>query len=294
MPDISEIILDSLIDALRLLPFLFLTYAVMEYMEYKMGEKTKAAIEKSGHFGPVLGAVFGVFPQCGFSAAASGLFAGGMITVGTLVAVFLSTSDEMLPILISEQADIGVILKLLAVKAFIGMTAGFLVDLFVRRKGGTEHFRHMRQKTDTGHVHTDGRPVRGMDIVRPALLHAFQIFLFILLFSFVLNLVIEMAGEDFLAGLILEKPVMGHLIAGLVGLIPNCAASVVITQLYLEGFMSLGVMMSGLLAGSGAGLLVLFRVNDHRKENAGILLLVYVIGVTAGVLLDFGGIAAWL
>ena len=143
-------------------------------------------------------------------------------------------------------------------------------------------------------MHTDGRPVRGMDIVRPALLHAFQIFLFILLFSFVLNLVIEMAGEDFLAGLILEKPVMGHLIAGLVGLIPNCAASVVITQLYLEGFMSLGVMMSGLLAGSGAGLLVLFRVNDHRKENAGILLLVYVIGVTAGVLLDFGGIAAWL
>lgn len=294
MLNISEIILDSLMDALRLLPFLFLTYTVMECIEYKMGEKAKVTIEKAGHFGPVFGAVLGVFPQCGFSAAASGLFAGGMITLGTLMAVFLSTSDEMLPILISEQADAGVILKLLTIKALIGMTAGFLVDLFARKRRGAEHFHNESKKAGAEHVHTDGQHVRIMDIVKPALLHAVRIFLFILLFSFVFNLVIEMAGQDFLAGLLLRRPVVGHLIAGAVGLIPNCAASVIITQLYLEGFMSLGVMMAGLLVGSGVGLLVLFRVNGNIKENAGILLLLYVIGVTAGVLLDFSGIAAFI
>ncbi len=293
MLDISGIILDSFMDAVRLLPFLFLTYAVMEYMEHKMGEKAKAAIEKSGRFGPVYGAVFGVFPQCGFSAAASNLYAGGIITPGTLAAVFLSTSDEMLPILISEQAGISVILKLLAIKMLIGMAAGFLVDLFIRRKRKMEHMQDVKE-AEPGDAHMGGQHFRGMDMVRPALLHTIQVFLFILLFSFVLSLAIEIVGEDFLAGLILGKPVIGHLIAGLVGLVPNCAASVIITQLYLEGLMSLGVMMAGLLVGSGVGLLVLFRVNRNIKENAGIMCLLYAISVTAGVLLDFGGIAAFI
>lgn len=298
MPDLLEIILDALIDAVKLLPFLFLTYVVMEYMEHRMGEKTKEAVEKSGRFGPFFGAVFGVFPQCGFSTAASNLYAGRVLTIGTLIAVFLSTSDEMLPILISEQVDIGIILKLLGIKAFIGMGAGFLVDLsggfLIRRRRiapvhGVQEGDE-RGNMDIGHVceHEHCRCEEG--IFRSAVRHTIQIFLFILLFSLFLNLAIGIVGEDFLAGLILNRPVIGHLVAGFVGLIPNCAASVIMTQLYLEGLMGLGVMMTGLLVGSGVGLLVLFRVNDDVKENVEITFLLYAIGVVAGVLLDMAGI----
>lgn len=300
MLNVSEIILDALTDALKLLPFLFLTYAAMEYMEHKMGEKAKGTIEKAGRFGPAFGAVFGAFPQCGFSTAASNLFAGRIITRGTLIAVFLSTSDEMLPILISEQAGIGVIIKLLGIKVLIGIAAGFLVDLLIGRRrlvhmhGRYNHSKYDIEGTehmDIGHVceHEHCRCEEG--IIRSAVRHTIQIFLFIFLFSFALNLAISVVGEDFLANLILSKPVIGHLAAGLVGMIPNCAASVIITQLYLEGLMGLGMMMAGLLVGSGVGLLVLFRVNDNKKENMEILFSLYVIGVLAGVLLDISGVA---
>lgn len=294
MLGLSGMISDVLIDAVKLLPFLFFTYVVMEYMEHKMEGKTKGAVEKSGRFGPFFGAVFGAFPQCGFSAAASNLFAGRVITLGTLIAVFLSTSDEMLPILISEQVGIGAILKLLGIKVLVGMAAGFLVDLFPR-KGKAVHVFSMYDGNEMAHMdivhvceHGHCRCEEG--IFRPAVRHTIQIFLFILLFSFALNLVIGIVGEDFLADLIRNKPIVGHMTAGLVGLIPNCAASVAITQLYLEGIMGLGTMMAGLLVGSGVGLLVLFRVNDNRKENVGITCLLYLIGVVSGVLLDLTGI----
>lgn len=280
----SEIILDTLIDAVKLLPFLFLTYLAMEYIEHKMGEKTKMMVEKSGHFGPVFGAFFGVFPQCGFSTVASNLYAGKIITLGTLIAIFLSTSDEMLPILISEQVGIVIIFKLLGLKMLIGMIAGFLIDLFLRAASQTEHM-------NIGYMCEQEHCRCGDGIFKSALRHTIHIFLFILLITFVLNLVIGIMGEDFFADLILNRPVVGHLIAGLVGLIPNCASSVIITQLYLEGGMGLGVMMAGLLVGSGVGLFVLFRVNDNAKENVKITLLLYTIGVTAGVLLDLFGTA---
>ena len=280
----QEVILDTVVDAVKLLPFLFLTYLVMEYMEHRMGEKTKETIRKSGRFGPVLGGVFGVFPQCGFSAAASNLFAGRVITLGTLIAIFLSTSDEMLPILISEQVHISVILKILGLKMLIGIAAGFLIDLFIRKKDTHVH-EHMEIEHMCEHEHChceDG-------IFKSAFRHTLNIFLFILLISFVMNTVIFYLGEDFLANLLLNKPVFGQMIAGLVGLIPNCAASVIITQLYLEGVMGLGSMMAGLLAGTGVGLLVLFKVNDDWKENVKILALLYGIGVVAGILIDVSG-----
>lgn len=280
----SEIILDTLIDAVKLLPFLFLTYLAMEYIEHKMGKKTKTMVEKSGHFGPVFGAFFGAFPQCGFSTAASNLYAGKIITLGTLIAIFLSTSDEMLPILISEQVGIVIIFKLLSLKMLIGMIAGFLIDLFLRAASQMDHM-------NIGHMCEHEHCRCGDGIFQSALRHTIHIFLFILLITFVLNLAIGIMGEDFFADLILNRPVVGHLVAGLVGLIPNCASSVVITQLYLEGGMGLGVMMAGLLVGSGVGLFVLFRVNDNAKENVKITLLLYTIGVTAGVLLDLFGTA---
>ena len=294
MLNFTEIISDAVTDAVKLLPFLLVTYIAMEYMEHKMGEKAKRTVERAGRFGPVIGALFGVFPQCGFSTAASNLFAGRIITRGTLLAVFLSTSDEMLPILISEQVGIGVILKLLGIKVLIGMAAGFLADLFLHKRRmvhGHGHEGEEAEHMEIWHMCEQEHCRCEEGIIRSAVRHTIQIFLFIFLFSFALNLAIGFVGEDFLADLILGRPVIGHLAAGLVGLIPNCAASVLITQLYLEGLMGLGMMMTGLLAGSGVGLLVLVRVNANRKENMEIIFSLYAISVLAGVLLDAAGIA---
>lgn len=285
-----DIIIDTLIDSVKLFPFLFLTYLAMEYIEHKMGDRTKKAIERAGRFGSIPGSILGVFPQCGFSAAASNLYAGRIITLGTLIAIFLSTSDEMLPILISEQVHISVILKLVGLKAAIGMAAGLLIDLLIRKKSirslGHEDHDHM----DIGHVCKNENCHCEEGILKSAVRHTFSIFFFILIISFVLNTVIHFVGEDFLADLILSRPVLGQMIAGLVGLIPNCASSIVITQLYLKGMMGLGSMMAGLLAGTGVGLLILFRVNDDIKENLKITALLYGIGVLAGVIIDIVGI----
>lgn len=295
MPHLLHIFEHTLEDSIKLLPFLFLTYLVMEYIEHKMGEKSKEAIERSGRFGPLFGGILGAFPQCGFSAAASNLYAGRIITLGTLIAIFLSTSDEMLPILISEQVSLTVILQLLGIKVLVGMITGFLIDLLLRRRHKTAHVHGTHHHDEDEHMnighlceHEHCHCEDG--IFKSALRHTLSIFIFILLIAFVLNMAIEMVGEEFLAELILNRPVIGHLIAGLVGLIPNCASSVVITQLYLEGMMGLGVMMSGLLAGTGVGLLVLFRVNDNMKRNVQITLLLYGIGVAAGILIDAMGI----
>lgn len=280
-----EIISDTLADGVKLLPFLFLTYLVMEYMEHRMGEKTKDAIKRSGRFGPLIGGAIGVFPQCGFSAAASNLYAGRVITAGTLLAVYLSTSDEMLPVLISQKVNVGMILKLLGLKLLIGIAAGFVIDLFLNKKDAHPH-THMEIGHMCEHEHChceDG-------ILKSALRHTLGIFGFILLITFVMNTAIACVGEDFLARLILNRPVLGPMIAGLVGLIPNCAASVIITQLYLEGVMGLGAMMAGLLAGTGVGLLVLFKVNDNLKENVKIGFLLYAAGVAAGILIDLCGL----
>lgn len=277
----------TFIDNIKLLPFLFVTYLVMEYIEHKTGDKTQELIKSSGRFGPVLGGILGVIPQCGFSAAASGLYAGRIITMGTLFAVFLSTSDEMLPILISEQVPTGTIIKILAVKALIGILAGLAVDLLLQRnhrqKDEELRIEHM---CDHEHCHCkEGK------IFRSALSHTLQIFLFILLISFAMNLLIEFVGEDTLAGFISSSRFFGPLLAGLVGLIPNCAASVVITQLYLDGVLGTGAMMSGLLVGSGVGLLVLFRVNDDLKENLKITGMLYAIGVLSGIVMELMGVS---
>lgn len=278
---------EALLDGVKLLPFLFITYLVMEYMEHKTSQKTGLILQKSGRWGVVLGGVFGVVPQCGFSAAASNLYAGRIITLGTLLAVFLSTSDEMLPILISEQAPLTVIVKILILKAVIGITAGALVDLWIRkRKGSQKEELRIEQICDHQHCHCGEG-----NIFKSALKHTLQIFLFILLVSFLLNLIIEWIGDAALVLVLSSKPVLGPMLAGMVGLIPNCASSIVLTQLYLEGVLGAGSMTAGLLSGTGVGLLVLFKVNDKVKENIRITALLYIIGVLAGVVMEFAGIA---
>lgn len=280
-----DIILEALWDCVKLLPFLFLTYLAMEYLEHKAGDKLQNAIRKSGKCGPVIGSILGAFPQCGFSAAASNLYAGRIITLGTLLSIYLSTSDEMLPILISENAGIDMILKILGVKIVIGMAVGLLVDAVIsrllRKNQDDMQIEHMCEQHN---CHCE------KGIVKSAFHHTVEIFIYVLLITIVLNAIIAFIGEEFLANLILNRPVVGELIASVIGLIPNCAASVVITQLYLNGVLSAGAMMSGLLAGAGVGILVLLRVNDKPKENIRIILLLYVSGVAAGLLIEMLGL----
>lgn len=274
-----DVILDTLLDVVKLLPFLFLTYLAMEYLEHKTGDKAELLVKKAGRFGPVIGGVLGIVPQCGFSAAASNLYAGRVISLGTLMAIYLSTSDEMLPILISEQVSFWLIVKILLAKAVIGMVAGLIIDFLLRKKGLEQH-EHIHDICEHEHCHCE------KGIFRSALSHTAQITFFILIITFALNLILYFVGEDVLANLILSKPVVGPLLASLVGLIPNCAGSVVITQLYLEKVIGIGSAMAGLLTGSGVGLLVLFRVNHNRKENLRILGLLYGIGVLTGIVIE--------
>lgn len=288
---ICEVALDALIDSVKLLPFLFVTYLAMEYLEHKTSDKSNQLVERSGKFGPLYGSLLGIVPQCGFSAAATNLYAGRVITLGTLIAIYLSTSDEMLPILISEKISILLILKILFVKVIIGMIAGFAID-FIHQKflrfthmKDPHHLPDIHHMCEHEHCHCDEK-----GIFPSALKHTLEIFVYILVISFVLNLVIAYIGEDTLSSFILNRPVIGELAAGLIGLIPNCAASVVITQLYLEGLLSAGPMMAGLLVSAGVGLLVLFKVNDHPRENLKILGLLYAIGVVSGLLIELFGI----
>ena len=278
---IIDAVMDSFIDSVKLLPFLFLTYLAMEYLEHRAGQKMQETIRSAGAGGPAIGSVLGIFPQCGFSTVASNLYAGRIITLGTLLAVFLSTSDEMLPIMISENVGAAMILKILAVKVIAALTAGFAVDILSGNRRRQMQIEHLCEQH---HCHCEN------GIWKSALHHTIEIFLYIMVISFTLNLLIGWIGEDTIGSLFLNRPVVGELVAALVGMIPNCASSVAITQLYLSGVLSAGAMISGLLAGSGVGLLVLFRVNDDQKENIKILGLLYGIGVAGGIVVNWLGI----
>ena len=295
-----EIIQDTLVDAIKLLPFLFITYLIMEYIEHKMGHKTKHAIKKSGKWGPIIGSVLGAFPQCGFSVSATNLYAGRVITLGTLIAVYLSTSDEMLPIFISEAVSPIIILKILGIKLIVGMIAGILIDFVTHivkskiaknKKDDKENIEE-NEEDEIGHIcEEDHCHCDESGILKSAIHHTLNILLFIVIVTFIINIVVHFVGEETIAGWILNKPVVGPIIASLIGLIPNCAASVIITNMYLENVISLGSMISGLLTGAGVGLAVLFKTNNKIKENIGIVVLLYAIGVISGIIIDLIGIA---
>lgn len=282
-----HVIEHTLLDTLKILPFLFLTYLAMEFLEHKAGKKTIAFVKKSGKLGPVIGSLFGVLPQCGFSAAASNFYAGRVITMGTLIAIFLSTSDEMLPILIAQSVDVTLIAKILAMKVVIGMAAGFLIDFIFSEKEEEHDHDHIHEMCE--HDHCNCR--KGGNIWQSALVHTLQITVFLLIITFALNVFMHFAGEEVLAELVLNKPVIGPLLAAVVGLIPNCASSVVLTTLYLEGGMSFGAMMAGLLVNSGIGILVLLKSNIDRKEDLKIIGLLFAIGTVMGILIDMVHIA---
>lgn len=277
-----DVIQETLLDSIKMLPFLFLAYLVIEYVEHRASGKFKNMLVGFGKLGPAGGAILGCFPQCGFSVAAANFYAGRIITIGTLVAVFVSTSDEALPMLLSTPGSAGTILKLLLVKILIAVVAGFLIDFIFSRKKDSIAPEHLHDLChDCGCEHSG--------ILKSALKHTVSIFLFILLVSFLLNLAITYLGEERLGKLLISGSVFQPFVAGLVGLIPNCASSVVLTELYLSGTISFGSVIAGLSTGAGIGLAVLFRVNHNMKQNFAIVGMLYGIGVVSGLILQLIG-----
>lgn len=272
----------TLEDALTLIPFLFLTYLCMEYLETRAQEKTINILKKTGKKGPFIGGLLGAVPQCGFSAAAANLYSGGVITVGTMVAVFLSTSDEMLPILISGQAKISDIIFILVSKVIIGIIAGLLVDLLVRRLyRGNQKGLHIHDLCEQDNCHCEDG-----SILKSALTHTLKTGLFIVLILFAINFLSEWLGMEKLVEMCAGYPILSIFIVSLIGMVPNCAVSVAITTLYLEGVLSFGSMFAGLLACSGLGLVILFKTNRDLKKNLIITAGIYVISVVCGILFE--------
>lgn len=276
---LEHALIHSLEDSIKVLPFLFITYLLMEYVEHKTNN-TLIHMIKRPTGGPIIGGIVGMIPQCGMSAMASNFYAGRMITVGTLAAVFLSTSDEMLPIMLSHSVGIETISKILLFKMGIAVIAGLLIDFVVKLLKNKEEEIRIHAMCEHEHCNCE------KGIFRSAIHHTVHIFIFIVLITFIITIGIEIIGEEKLASFILNNPILGPVLSAIIGLIPNCASSVVITGMYLDGLMTFGTMMAGLLSGAGVGSLVLLRVNENKKESIGIILLLAVIGIVTGVTLN--------
>lgn len=283
MQEILEVLQDTAIDTIKLLPFLFITYLIMEYIEHKTSNKVKDVIKKSGKFGPLLGAIVGIFPQCGFSVSATNLYAGRVITLGTLISVYLATSDEMLPILLTEAVPAGTIFTILGIKLVLGIVAGFIID-FVIRMFRKEKVEEQEEKIEEICEHEHCHCEEG--IVTSAIKHTLNITIFIFFITLVLNGIIAYIGEDTIAHFISKNVILGPIVAGLIGLIPNCASSVILTELFISNVISMPVLISGVAVNAGVGLLVLFKTNKNAKENLKIVGLLYIIGVLAGIILE--------
>ena len=283
MQEILEVLQDTAIDTIKLLPFLFITYLIMEYIEHKTSNKVKDVIKKSGKFGPLLGAIVGVFPQCGFSVSATNLYAGRVITLGTLISVYLATSDEMLPILLTDAVPAGTIFTILGIKLVLGIVAGFIID-FVIRMFRKEKVEEQEEKIEEICEHEHCHCEEG--IVTSAVKHTLNITIFIFFITLVLNAIIAYIGEDTIAHFISKNVILGPIVAGLIGLIPNCASSVILTELFISNVISMPVLISGVAVNAGVGLLVLFKTNKNAKENLKIVGLLYIIGVLAGIILE--------
>lgn len=346
-----DILLDAGKDTLSLVPFLLVTYLALETLEHVAGDRVNGAIKRAGAAGPVVGSLLGMVPQCGFSAMAATLYAGRVVTLGTLVAVFLSTSDEMLPLLLAEQVPMQTMAMLLASKALIALVTGFIVDAAIRglrrnarahaairrtvlgtaanpthvncahddHSGGdiidevaeagvsADHIHELCERDHCGcdededehghghgyeHGHEHGHSHEGtplLAIIRSAISHTVQVSVFIFLVTLILVAVLETFGESAIEQFLRGNETLAVLGSALVGLIPNCSASVVITQLYLEGALQLAPMLAGTLISAGVGYLVLFRTNRSARENAVFLIMMYVIGAGWGLILSAFG-----
>lgn len=279
----KEIIIETLVDALKMLPILFLAYLLMEYLELKAGDKLNRTVAKVGAFGPALGSLLGAVPQCGFSGAIAGFYSARIVTLGTMIAVFLSTSDEMLPILLSSSVGANTIIKILLFKIFSAAVCGFIIDVVLKllKKNQVASGDHIHDFCEQEHCDCHE------NIFVSAIKHTIKVILLIIIVSFALNVVFEYAGNDFLEGSFTKVPFLSEVLAGLVGLIPNCSVSVLFTNMFVEGAITASTMLCALMTNGGVGLLVLFRLNKNIKENIIITAVLFLSGVLMSVLCSF-------
>lgn len=277
-----DAIMDGLIDTLKLIPFLLITFLLLEFIEHKLSKKNEKILTKNKKFGPILGGLLGAVPQCGFSSMAANLFSARVITMGTLIAVFLSTSDEMLPIMIGEHRNIKELLLIVGFKVIVGIIIGFIVDIIFKHKEHAEdEHEHIEEMCKHEHCNCEHE-----NIFISSIKHTIKICLFILIANVGINLIIYFIGEDNISNILKNQNIFSYFIACFIGLIPNCASSVIMTELYLNNLISIGTLISGLLTGSGLGILLLFKTNKNIKQNITILSIIYIVGVVVGILVD--------
>lgn len=271
-----DILLDTFLDSLKLLPFLLITYLLMEYLEHKSLKSNTKLMERAGKLGPLWGSILGVLPQCGFSVASSNLYVSRVISLGTLISIYLSTSDEMLVVLLSKSVSIKIILLLVILKVLVGMLFGFLIDFLFRKKNN--NFDSELCEREDCHC--------GSNIFTSSIKHTFNTYIFILGVTFLFNVLTSFVSMDKVSLFLRNFSFLTPFILGVIGLIPSCASSVIITELFLDNVISLGSALAGLFANSGVALAVLFRNNKNRKENFLILGILYIISVVSGIIIN--------
>lgn len=274
----KEVILDTIVDSLKLIPFLLVAFLIIELLEHKLNNKTKNIITKSKKIGPIIGSLLGVIPQCGFSVMATNLYITRIITLGTLISIYLSTSDEMLIIMISEKVEISLILKILLIKIFFGIVYGLIIDKIINKKKKDKETNY--ELCDEEHCDCNH------SMLLSAIKHTLHITLFIFIITLIINTIFTLLGDNYLSKILLNNSILSPFITSLIGLIPNCAASVILTELYLNNTISLGALIGGLLTSSGSSLLVLIKNNKNQKENLSIILLLYALGVLSGIIIE--------
>lgn len=270
-----DIIVDTLLDLIKVMPFLFSAFLIIEYMEHKMNHGNGNTLKKAGKFGPFIGSLLGCVPQCGFSVLATNLYVTRIITLGTLISIYLSTSDEMILIMLAEKESILSVLFIILIKVTIGMFFGFIIDLFIKKD-----YKENYEICTHDHCDCEHHPFKS------ALIHTLKISLFILVITFILNILFDYVGENEIKNIFNHNNILTPFISGLIGLIPNCGASVILTELYVKGVLSLSQSISGLLTNSGIALLILFKTNSNFKENMKIIGILYSIGVLSGLILE--------
>lgn len=273
-----DIIIETILDTIKLIPFLLTAFIIIESIEHKLNNKNKKILKKTKKYGPVLGALLGIIPQCGFSVMATNLYTTRIITLGTLIAVYLSTSDEMLPILISQNTKPSLIIKILLIKILFAIIYGIIIDLIISKRKIKKNENYEICEEENCHCEHG--------ILKSSIKHTLNTSLFILLMNFIINLIFTYIGEDFLSKVFLKNTIFGPFITSLIGLIPNCGASVILTELYLNNAINLASLISGLLTGSGTALIILFKNNKNIKENIFVILLLYSLGVISGIIIE--------
>lgn len=282
---------DAILDSFHILPLLFIVFFIIELIEFFYSEKINSFMKKSEKSAPLIGSLAAIIPQCGFSVIASTLYIRRFITKGTLIGIYLATSDEAIPILLANPTHTHLVVPVVGLKLFIGILAGYLIDFILKDKkyipiveeADSDNDLH----ADEGCCHHSVSHRRKRELIYHPLKHTFNIFIFILLITILLNFVLAVYAEHSVLHLLLGKvKVLEPIITAFVGLIPNCAVSIALTMLLIKGSISFGAVMSGLLSNAGLGILVLCRHNENYKDTLKIISILLCISIVSGLLIQ--------